>query len=144
VSVSATEAATNGLLGPPTTQSTDSFGDKNMFLQPLAAQLRYQDPMNPTDSSQFMSQTAQFTALEKMQDVADKTAMMLSTQLAFGASSLVGRTVTYPGKDGNDVTGTVHGVTFGASGPVLDVDGTDVPLMQVLSVHDSSSTTPTP
>ena len=41
--------------------------DKDMFLQLLVAQMRYQDPMNPTDSSEFLAQTAQFTALEKMQ-----------------------------------------------------------------------------
>ena len=49
-----------------------------MFLNLMVAQLRYQDPMNPTDSGQFLAQTAQFTALEKMQDVADQTAALLS------------------------------------------------------------------
>ena len=51
--------------------------------------------MNPTDSGEFLAQTAQFTALEKMQDVADQTAALLATQIAFGASGMVGKTVTY-------------------------------------------------
>ena len=61
----------------------------------MVAQLRYQDPMNPTDSGEFLAQSAQFTALEKMQDVADQTAAARSpAQMAFGASGLVGQHVT--------------------------------------------------
>jgi flagellar basal-body rod modification protein FlgD len=49
--------------------------DKNMFLQLLVAQLQNQDPLNPTDSSQFVTQLAQFQQLEASvnmeQDVSD-------------------------------------------------------------------------
>ena len=109
-----------------------------MFLQLMVAQLRYQDPMNPADSSEFLAQNAQFTALEKMQAVADQTAMVLQATTAFGASSLVGRDVSYTLSDGTQGTGAVHGVSFGAAGPVLDVGGVDVPLASVLAVTDGS------
>ncbi|MDP3890248.1 flagellar hook-basal body complex protein [Nocardioides sp.] len=136
MSIPGTEAVTAGLFNPAGGASTTTAqsADKSMFLQLLVAQLRYQDPLNPTDTSQFLSQTAQFNALEKMQEVADQTAQVLSTQMAFGAAGLVGQTVTYPGPDGNHVTGTVGSVTFGATGPVLDVDGTTVPLLEILGV----------
>ncbi len=39
--------------------------DKNMFLQLLVAQLKNQDPMNPTDSTAFVGQLAQFQQLEQ-------------------------------------------------------------------------------
>jgi flagellar basal-body rod modification protein FlgD len=39
--------------------------DKNMFLQLLVAQLKNQNPMNPTDSMQFVQQLAQFQQLEQ-------------------------------------------------------------------------------
>ena len=39
--------------------------DKTMFLQLLVAQLKNQDPLNPTDSGQFMQQLAQFQQLEQ-------------------------------------------------------------------------------
>jgi len=38
--------------------------DKNMFLQLLVAQLKNQDPLNPSDSAQFVGQLAQFQQLE--------------------------------------------------------------------------------
>jgi flagellar basal-body rod modification protein FlgD len=49
------------------TSSTATAGsvDKNMFLQLLVAQLRNQDPLNPTDGTQFVGQLAQFQQLEQ-------------------------------------------------------------------------------
>ena len=39
--------------------------DKNMFLQLLVAQLQNQDPLNPADSTQFVTQLAQFQQMEQ-------------------------------------------------------------------------------
>jgi flagellar basal-body rod modification protein FlgD len=103
--------------------------------------MRYQDPMNPTDSGEVLAQSAQFTALEKMQDVADQTARLLSAQMAFGASGLIGKKVTWLDSDGASKSGTVGSVTFGANGPELDVGGTTLPLASVQSVTDGSPTT---
>ena len=144
MSIPATEAVTTGMFATTgTTSSTSSgaAGDKEMFLQLLVAQMRYQDPMNPTDSSQFLAQSAQFTALEKMQDVADQTAQLLSAQMAFGASGLVGKQVTWVDSDGATQAGTVKGVTFGVDGPVLEANGSTFPITSLLSVNDGSDTT---
>ena len=142
MTVGATEATT------PVTQSGNGLGvttsssskDKDMFLQLLVAQMKYQDPTNPTDSSQFLAQSAQFTSLEKMQSIADQTGLLLGSSLAFGASGLVGRTVTYTLDDGTEGTGTVSGVQFGTSGPVLSVGDVEVPVANLNTVTDGSST----
>ncbi|MCR4716835.1 MAG: hypothetical protein K5656_06610 [Lachnospiraceae bacterium] len=42
---------------------------KDAFLQLLVTQMKYQDPMNPSDSTQYMSQLAQFTSLEEMENL---------------------------------------------------------------------------
>jgi len=144
--VAATEAMTGGMFGTAgtsTSGSTTGTADKEMFLQLLVAQMRYQDPMNPTDSSQFLAQSAQFTALEKMQDVADKTAQLLSAQMAFGASGLVGKHVTWTDSDGATRSGTVSGVTFGADGPVLSAGDATFSVTSLLSVNDGTRTTTT-
>ena len=146
MSIPATESMTSGMFGtttsPSSSTSTKTSADKNMFLQLLVAQMRYQDPSNPTDSSQFLAQSAQFTALEKMQDVADQTAMMLSAQMAFGASGLIGKQVSWLDADGATQSGVVSSVTFGVNGPQLDVGGTTLPIASVVSVTDGTSTTP--
>lgn len=142
ISVSAIPAGavtpTAGLLSAGTASGTAAAANqlgKDTFLELLVAQLRYQDPMNPTDSAEFLAQSAQFTALEKMQSVADQTAQLVAAQMAFGASSLVGRTVTHPvGTEGATATGVVQAVRFDASGPVLVVDGADVALTSITSV----------
>ena len=134
--------ATTGIYQPaiPSSGSTD----KDMFLQLMVAQLRYQDPMNPADSGEFLAQNAQFTALEKMQDVADQTAALLAAQVSFGATGLVGKNVTYLQEDGKSVSGLVRSVTFDEAGPTLVVDGKKVTLGQIQSVDAMPATPPAP
>jgi flagellar basal-body rod modification protein FlgD len=48
--------------------SSDALGNEQTFLQLLVAQLQNQDPTNPMDGTQFVSQLAQFAQLE--QDIA--------------------------------------------------------------------------
>jgi len=42
---------------------------KDAFLQLLVTQMRYQDPLNPQDNAEYLSQLAQFSALEQMTNV---------------------------------------------------------------------------
>jgi flagellar basal-body rod modification protein FlgD len=39
---------------------------KDAFLQLLVAQIKNQDPLNPADGTQFLTQLAQFSELEQM------------------------------------------------------------------------------
>lgn len=120
---------------PTSTDATSSQMDKDLFLKLMVAQLRNQDPMNPQDSAEFLAQTAQFTSLEKLEAVATQSSQALAAQMAFGASSLAGRTVTYVGEDGvTEISGTVESVRFGAGGPVLSIGGVDVPIANVVTV----------
>ena len=128
--------------GSPVEFSTgtgSASADKDMFLKLLVAQMKYQDPMNPTDSSEFLSQSAQFTALEKMSTTAEQVTQLVGLQMAFGASSLVGQTVTYPMEDGTSVSGPVSSVKFTSAGPILTVDGVDVPFSEITTVGNGSS-----
>jgi flagellar basal-body rod modification protein FlgD len=123
-----------GATTPASTLPGDQLG-KDTFLKLMVAQLRNQDPMNPQDSAEFLAQTAQFTSLEKLDAVAQQTSQALSAQMAFGASTLVGRSVTYLGEDGlTEVSGQVGSVRFTPTGPVLAVGDTEVPISNVVSV----------
>lgn len=149
MSITPTEGVATGLFVAPAatskTNATGSFGDQNTFLQLLVSQLKYQDPMSPADPTAFMSQTAQFSALQQMQAVAQQTAALVAAQNAFGATGLVGREVSFTATDGTAGQGLVSGVRYSTDGPVLTVDGNDVALSQVQAVRTSatSSTTAT-
>ena len=44
----------------------DQLTNESTFLQLLVAQIKNQDPMNPTDSMQFIGQLVQFSQLEQL------------------------------------------------------------------------------
>jgi flagellar basal-body rod modification protein FlgD len=48
-----------------TTDQTDALASKDTFLQLLVAQIRNQDPLQPTDGIQFVTQLAQYSSLEQ-------------------------------------------------------------------------------
>ncbi|MDF1605969.1 flagellar hook capping FlgD N-terminal domain-containing protein [Nocardioides sp. YIM 152315] len=145
MSIPATEAVTpTGMYQSPTAATGSSSDDKEMFLNLMVAQLRYQDPLNPTDSGQFLAQNAQFTALEKMQDVADQTAALLSAQVSFGAAGMVGKNVTYLTEDGDTASGVVGSVTYDASGPLLQIGDQSVTLGQISSISAAAEPAPAP
>lgn len=52
-----------------TTGTGSSTVTKNMFLQLLVAQIKNQDPLNPADGTQFLTQLAQFQQLEQSMNV---------------------------------------------------------------------------
>jgi len=66
---SATSAALSGLSNTPATTQVGAQANNpqmNQFLTLLVAQLKNQDPMNPTDPTQFVSQLAQFSTVEQL------------------------------------------------------------------------------
>lgn len=80
--------------------------NKNSFLKILAAELANQDPTANVDSTQYISQMAQFTSMEQM-------ANLNTTMSGFANNSLVGKGVTMNVLDskGEPYTGVVQAVT---------------------------------
>ena len=61
---SAMQTAADTAPQPPA--AADPLAQKQTFLTLLVAQIKNQDPLNPTDSTQFLTQLAQFSQLEQM------------------------------------------------------------------------------
>jgi len=51
------------------TGSTDQLTSESTFLQLLVAQIQNQDPLNPTDSIQFVGQLVQYSELEQLMGI---------------------------------------------------------------------------
>ena len=61
----AASTAANSASTSTTATPAGSEVTKNMFLQLLVAQIKNQDPLNPADGTQFLTQLAQFQTLEQ-------------------------------------------------------------------------------
>lgn len=94
--------------------------NKDDFLQLLVAQMQYQDPMEPTDNTQWVTQYAQFSQVEELQNMAQN--MSLSR-----ASSLVGQTVIMNVEDAKggvtEVQGNVDFVSYEGGNAFLSING---------------------
>jgi len=112
---------------------------KDDFLKLLVAQLKYQDPDKPTDSSQFMAQTAQFTLVEKFEDVAKSQAEILNASRAQSATSMVGHKVTWTDLAGKSQSGVVDAVSITAGVPSLSVGGQSVSLDSVNRIENPTA-----
>jgi flagellar basal-body rod modification protein FlgD len=55
--------------GGEVTGSANRLANQDIFMKLLVAQLRYQNPMNPADGIEFMTQLTQFSQLEQMMSV---------------------------------------------------------------------------
>jgi flagellar basal-body rod modification protein FlgD len=68
--------------------SASSAPSEEVFLQLLVAQMQNQDPLNPTDSTQFVSQLAQFSELEQVIGIRqDIESQMSSTSSSTNSTS---------------------------------------------------------
>ena len=116
-----------------TTRGSSELG-KDAFLQLLVAQMQYQDPLNPSDNTEYISQLAQFSQLEQLQNLAGES----EKSQAF---SLVGKYVTFKLTDAAGKTtfpeGTVDYVNMTGKKVQLCVNGTVYDYDKLCMVSDN-------
>jgi flagellar basal-body rod modification protein FlgD len=101
--------------------------DYNTFLQLLIAEMKNQDPTNPTDTSQYMSQFAQLSTVEQAMQTNTKLDSLLSSQSLSQADGLIGKTVSFTDATGATFTGKVASISINSNGSVATLqDGTKV------------------
>ena len=114
-------------------KKSNSTVDKDQFLQLLVAQMKYQDPLEPTSNTEYISQYATFSELEQMQN------MSASLELA-RASSLVGQTVLAEVTDSSGNTRTIQGnvdfVQYENNKAYLSINGELISMDDLATVAD--------
>lgn len=141
--------------------------DKDAFLQLLVTQLRYQDPLEPQDNSEFVAEMAQFSSLEQMNNMADKMSEISNLVSNIDTSVLVGQlsgmigkgvdwleTTNYADEEGNPQTttetlsGVITGVTVAdgttkviveSNGKTYQVDIADIAYVYELKSDDTAA-----
>ena len=114
--------------GKNDTISTDTF------FSLLMAEMSNQDPLEPTSNTEFVSQMAQFTALQAQQD-------NLKYSMSNYAAGLVGKTLTMNAQsdDGTLLSGVCTGVSISGSDVKVVVDGKQYDLSAVKAISDTVS-----
>ncbi len=108
---------------------------KDAFLQLMVTQMRYQDPLQPQDNSQFLAQLAQFTALEQMTNVAQTNeSVALFLKMSF-EHQLIGRTVEVTTEQGQTLSGVVQGLKMVDGDPQLLIGDSTYPLSAVTKME---------
>ena len=110
-----------------TTNTSNNTVDYNTFLQLLIAEMKNQDPTNPMDTSQYMSQFAQLSSVEQAMQTNTKLDSLLSSQALSQADGLIGKNVSFTDSTGATFTGKVASISINSNGSVATLeDGTKV------------------
>ena len=123
--------ATSGTSNTQDTSSNSGSADSatlnyDDFLQLMVAQLQNQDPLNPTDSTEYMSQIAQFSSVEQGINTNSKLDQLLVNSSISQASTMVGHTLV--SADGS-ASGVIASVQIDDTGTTaILADGTKVPI----------------
>jgi len=118
-------------------ESDATQDNKEMFLTLLVAQLKNQDPLNPSDPTEFTGQLTQYSILEQAfttNDILETISTQSTAQTAFNLSDYIGKVI-----ETDDITGTVEAVNFDADAAYLLVDGQMVDPSDVIAVYDDES-----
>jgi flagellar basal-body rod modification protein FlgD len=123
--------AANSYTSSSSSSSTDL--DKEAFLKLLVTQMQYQDPLDPGDSTEYMSQLAQYSSLEATMNISD-------TLEKGNALNLVGEYVIMNTTDsaGNSsaISGLVEYATVKDGEVLLSINDTYYPASDLDSVVD--------
>ncbi|MBR0928348.1 flagellar hook assembly protein FlgD [Bradyrhizobium sp. 62B] len=121
-----------------TTTTSSNSVDYNTFLQLLIAEMKNQDPTNPMDTSQYMSQFAQLSTVEQAMQTNSKLDALLSSQSLSQANGLIGKTVSFTDSTGASFSGKVVSVAINSDGSIATLqDGTKVAVGPGLTISQS-------
>lgn len=127
------ETASQSSMKKTKTNSNNGM-DKDAFLQLLVAQMKYQDPLEPTSNTEFISQYAQFSQVEQLQNMAGSMDLQR-------ASQLVGQEVrvktTNSSGDTNYVEGKVDYVAYENGKAYLSIKGNMYAMEDLDTVADA-------
>jgi len=108
---------------------------KQEFLKLLIAQLRNQDPLRPMEDREFITQLAQFSALEALENLDQRLEALSKSQALGQAAALIGKQVQARLADGTTLLGLVSEVRLVDGTPRLLVDEQLVAIENVVAIQ---------
>ncbi len=114
---------------------------KDDFLRLMLTQMKHQDPFDPVDNQQMLSQLAQFSSLEQMANINESISSGNSSQNFADATRLLGKSITYLERNNegetSQATSTVQSITKTSEGPQVTLaNGRLLNMADVISVRE--------
>jgi flagellar basal-body rod modification protein FlgD len=114
---------------------------QNDFFKLLSVQLAAQDPLKPMEDTAFISQMANFSSLEMMNQMTKSFSDFTNRQDFSAAQNLIGRTVTLLDSPNTEVTGVVSAVFRDGKDTLITVNGLDYDVGSVRRVEQTGTPT---
>ncbi|MBM7028353.1 flagellar hook assembly protein FlgD [Bacillus velezensis] len=132
-------SATSSAKSTAAVNSSTNLG-KDEFLKILMTQVQNQDPLNPVDDKEFISQMATFSSLEQMMNMNTTMTKFVENQDPFTMYvNWIGKNVTFSDSDGKDQTSPVNSVKHSNGNYVLVLEnGKEVSPWNVTAVSETS------
>jgi flagellar basal-body rod modification protein FlgD len=123
-----TTGSTASSTSPAGAENPNGVLGQNDFLKLMIAQLQAQNPLEPSNGNEYVTELAQFTQLEQTTNLASSSELSNAVQL-------IGHTVKYTDPvTGAVATGAVQSVQSGTSGPTVTVEG--IPGVKISSISE--------
>ena len=137
-STTSTPASTSSATTSGATNSLNSLSASD-FLNLMITELQNQDPLDPTDESEIMAQTASLSQITASTQLTSTLDSMQISQNLTGAASLIGANITGLDPNGKSVSGMVSSVTVSGGEAQLQVGNSVVSLSNVETIQPVSS-----
>ena len=108
---------------------------QDAFLELLVAQLQNQNPLEPLNNFEFISQIAQFSTLEQMTALNDTLSGFAEFAALGQLAAMIGKEATIVDEAaGTTVTGIITAVTLESGDPRVIIDGESYPLDNITRI----------
>lgn len=121
---------------PPQQSASDAFGLQfEALLQIVLTQLQFQDPLQPLENFEFVSQLAQFSQIQQVETSNEHLQTILQSDAASQAVGLLGLEVELPA-GATSLLGTVTAISFTAGEPRLTVETENGQTIENISLNN--------
>jgi flagellar basal-body rod modification protein FlgD len=133
---------TNALNSAKRTKTIENNMDKDAFLKLLVTELRHQDPTQPMENKEFISQMAQFSSLEQMTNMNKSFQALTKTSRSGEAYSLLGKNVkAFDPQSGIKIEGVVTSMFYKNDDIRLIVNNKEIGLNDIHAVYTNNAET---
>lgn len=118
--------------------TTSGTNVSDQFMMLLLAQLKNQNPLEPMDDTQLLTQMTSLNTLSELKSISEKIDHMTNASQSSYAASLIGKNITATDDNEGTVTGVVTAMEFVGGQYSLSIGNQSVSLDDVIRVAEAS------